>query len=726
MRKRIQLRMMTTIIVLIMTIVSIMAPLTVCAQSNDEQTSGRRVVRIGWHEPPYFMIDQNGRKSGYSYEYQRKVAAYTRWEYDYVEGTWSELLEKLKKGEIDVLGNISYSEERAKEILYTSIPMGTEAYYVFISRDNEEITSDDLSSLNGKRIGVTKGSIQKDYFIEWEKNHGVRVDLVELTTPDEESMKKLGKELDGFVTVDVYGKSEDSVPLCKIGSSDFYFAVNKNKPEILTELDEALNRIQDENKYFDQQLYDKYLKINENNRYMSTDEKKWLSDHKTIKVGYQNNYLAFCAQDPSTGELTGALKDFLDYAADTFENAHLIFEPVCFETVAEAIDALKKGDIDCMFPSNLTSYDAETLGVMMTPTLMHTEMDAVVRESEQKEFIKKKHVNVAVNEGNTNYDLFISEKYPSWNRKYYKDTPTGLEAVANKEADCVIISNYRYSNISKQCERLHLTTVYTGVDMDYSFAVCDGNMELYSILARVTDVVPDAIIHSALTYYSTEDVKTNFIDMIKDNLVIILAVISVVLFIILILVLRSIKAEKKIREGKHLLKDLNRRVFVDALTSVRNKGAFSNYMEKLQERLDQGEEFEFAIGMFDCNNLKNINDEYGHDKGDIYLKAACQLICKVFDHSPVFRIGGDEFAVVLEKNDFINREELLSQFEERRKEISDSADNKWEEIHIAVGIAVYDPENDSGATDTMRRADKIMYDNKRIVKEQEKEINTKK
>ena len=188
----------------------------------------------------------------------------------------------------------------------------------------------------------------------------------------------------------------------------------------------------------------------------------------------------------------------------------------------------------------------------------------------------------------------------------------------------------------------------------------------------------------------------------------------------MILLLRSIKAERRVAEEEYLVKDLNKRVFVDALTFVRNKGAFNDYIQKIQARIVHDEEVTFAIGIFDCNDLKKINDKFGHDKGDIYLKTACQLICKVFHHSPVFRIGGDEFAVVLQGDDFDNREELVKLFEERSKEVNAASQNKWEEIHMAHGIAVYDPGVDSSANDTVRRADKIMYENKRLEKEKSK------
>ena len=165
---------------------------------------------------------------------------------------------------------------------------------------------------------------------------------------------------------------------------------------------------------------------------------------------------------------------------------------------------------------------------------------------------------------------------------------------------------------------------------------------------------------------------------------------------------------------KDHISDLNKQVYVDALTSVKNKGAFTNAVEVLQKQLDEGQtRSDFAIGMFDCDDLKSINDRYGHDKGDAYLKTACRLICSVFQHSPVFRIGGDEFAVILRNDDYENREELIRSFHEKAEEISASTPNKWEQVSIAMGVAEYDPQSDLLVIDTVRRADRIMYADKR-------------
>ncbi len=709
------MRIMPAVCLLLIFLVLFSVPAAVGAAEKDKKT-----VRVGWHEVPYFITDADGRRSGYSYEYQCKLAAYTGWNYEYVEGSWSELLQMLMDGEIDLLSDVSYLEERAENILYSSIPMGTEAYYVYVSPDNTEITAEDYTALNGKTVGVARDSFQKEEFLTWADSHGIQVDLREMTCPEEESLSLLGKELDAFVTMDVYGDPDVAVPISKVGSSDFYFALSKDRQDLLPELDAAMNRIQDEDKFFNQELHEKYLRNEHTDRYLSDSEKDWLAQHGPIRVGYQDNYLAFCAKDPATGELTGALKDYLDYASTALENGRLDFTSVAFATPQDAMDAMERGEVDCVFPANLTDYDSERLGVVATPPLMRTEMDAVVREADQKEFVRKKNVTVAVNKGNTNYELFLADHYPGWKVAYYDDTPAGLEAVANGEADCVVISNYRYSNISKQCEELHLTTVYTGVDIDYCFAVTKGNTELYSILSRVTNAVPDAPVHKALTYYSTEDVKTSFADLIKDNLLTVLLAIAIILLIFLILLMRSIRMERRAREGAHMVNDLNRRVFVDALTSVRNKGAFDEYIRQLQEKVDANEAMEFAVGVFDCDDLKRVNDQYGHDKGDLYLKAASSLICRVFQHSPVFRIGGDEFAVILQNDDLRNREELVKTFEEEQKKITSSVESRWEEVSVALGIAVYDPELDHSVSDTARRADQIMYENKRLGKAAQK------
>lgn len=168
---------------------------------------------------------------------------------------------------------------------------------------------------------------------------------------------------------------------------------------------------------------------------------------------------------------------------------------------------------------------------------------------------------------------------------------------------------------------------------------------------------------------------------------------------------------------KVYIDDLNSLAYADALTSVHNKGAFDIYMRELGATMKDSEEpTKFAIAMFDCDELKAINDRYGHDKGDIYLKTASHLICRVFQHSPVFRVGGDEFAAILKGEDYENREKLVNLFEMRCDEACASAQEEWREVRVSRGIAVYNPKEDSSPDDVTRRADRLMYEHKRARK----------
>ena len=164
---------------------------------------------------------------------------------------------------------------------------------------------------------------------------------------------------------------------------------------------------------------------------------------------------------------------------------------------------------------------------------------------------------------------------------------------------------------------------------------------------------------------------------------------------------------------KVYINDLNNLAYSDALTSVHNKGSFDVYIREMQVRInDPDQNVEFAVGIFDCNRLKLVNDRFGHDKGDIYLKAASSLICQVFHHSPVFRTGGDEFAVIMQNDDYRNREALMSTFVKKSAELNASASDQWEQVSVAMGVAAYDPTTDKSVDDVIRRADRLMYKNK--------------
>lgn len=675
-----------------------------------------KVVRVGWFDSSYNNIDGSGRRTGYSYEYQQKIAAYTGWNYEYVEGNWGQLVQKLINGEIDMLGGVSYTEARANVVQFSSYPMGTEEYYLFINGDKVAEYNEDFSYFNGKKIGVNKQSVQLEFFKEWEKQHNIQTELVELPDGESKSMKLLKDgEIDGFVSMDNYLSVENIVPVVKIGYSDFFFAVSKKRSDILDELNVAMGKIQDENRYYGDELFIKYIRNSRAITYLTHDEQQWLSEHKTIRVGYVDDYLAYCAKDKETEQVTGALKDYLRKARTSFSNGILNFETKAYDSISDAMSAMQRGEVDTVFPSNLSVYDAEEAGVLITPSIVNANLYLVVRASNVEYLKDMQYIKVAVVGGDDNFESIVKTKYSDWQIYNCDNVHACIRDVANGKAEGFLISNYRYNSISRLCSQYHLVALDTAKDLDFRFAVKKGDMELYSIVAKTTNIVPTSYVHASLTKYFSEEGKMTVWELICDNKAIVIFLITLIISMLWLIVVqnRLIRAKNEAKKHSMKVRELSHRVFVDALTSVRNKGGYDDYILHLKERIKKKDVVEFGICMFDCDNLKVINDKYGHEKGDVYLKTAAKAICEVFQHSPVFRIGGDEFTLILLNEDFKNRTELINLFKVNCNTVNEQAKNDWEQIHISIGCAVSELSNMASVDDVLRKADQLMYENKR-------------
>jgi diguanylate cyclase (GGDEF)-like protein len=592
-----------------MMVVNTMLPLGAFAQET-----GPEVVRVGWYESAFHHTDEFGRRSGYGYEYQKRIAIYTGWTYEYVEGSWSELLEKLIAGEIDLLTDVSYTEERAEKILYSAEAMGSEGYHVFIAPDNPEIRPDDFSTLNGKRVGVNKNSIQEQLFLDWARNHDVTPEIVESTEKTPVLLEMLASgEFDALVTLDTYGNSADVVPVWKVGFAESYFGINKNRPDLKQELDVAMNRLFEDNRDFNQQLTEKFNKASSVNSFLTPEEKDWVSEHGTIRVGYRDSFLPFCDLDAKTQTLNGSLADYLEFARTAEKNAQLSFETTAFATTGDALQALAEGEIDSIFPLSLSSYDGEKYGVIITEPLVTTEMYAVVRTADRQGISRDQELTVAVIKDNYNYDTFLMDNFPNWKIAYYDDTESAFKAVADGKADAGLVSNYRISRVSDLIEKYKLSALTTGEVMDISFAVRQEDDCLYSILNKVTGLIPDATVNALLTNYSFRDDRITFGEFIRDNLIYFIIAVAVIAVIILLLVIRNLKIQAKEEEGRQIISEAER----DPLTNLYNWNFFLVYAGRLYH--EHPEKPMDAVVM-NIDRFHSVNALHGREFGDNVLR----------------------------------------------------------------------------------------------------------
>ncbi|MBR2216139.1 MAG: GGDEF domain-containing protein [Selenomonadaceae bacterium] len=173
---------------------------------------------------------------------------------------------------------------------------------------------------------------------------------------------------------------------------------------------------------------------------------------------------------------------------------------------------------------------------------------------------------------------------------------------------------------------------------------------------------------------------------------------------------------KELTTTKQEAKEMKAMAHRDSLTGIRNKTAYDKEVQRLEWEMADGKA-RFGIAMIDLNFLKRINDTYGHDRGNAAIIAVCNMVCDTFAHSPVFRIGGDEFAVILEYKDYEQIEQLTEAFNARLEELASEPNlEPWERISASLGYAVYDPTIDSSVDNVFKRADKAMYSRKKEMK----------
>ncbi|MBQ6126635.1 MAG: EAL domain-containing protein, partial [Erysipelotrichaceae bacterium] len=645
------------------------------------QNSEQKVVRVGWYESTFHRTDQFGRKSGYGYEYQQRVAVFTGWTYEYVEGSWSELFEMLVEGKIDLLSDVSYTPERAEKILYSALGMGSEDYHAFIAPDNTEIRPDDFSTFNGKRVGVNKNSIQEQLLIEWAKNRDVHPQIIELSVKTPELLEMLAKgEIDVLVTLDTYGNSADVIPVCKIGSSDFYFGINKNRPDLKKELDTAMNRMVENNRDFNQQLTEKFNKASAVNSFLTAEEMKWVNDHDVIKVGYRDDFLPYCDFNEESNALAGALSDYLNYAKTCEKNADLNFETRPFTTSEEAIKALKNGEVDCIFPINLTAYDAEQLGMIITDPFVTTDMYVAVRTADHQGVSPDMEMTVAVLKGHPNHETFLKDYFPNWKIQYHDSSEENFKAVKSGEADCTLISNYRLNRVSDLCIKNKLSTLATGESMGLCFALNRKDDSLYSILNKIIHLYPDTAINSSLTGYSFLDEKVTFADYLRDNLIYVVLGVAIIALIITALALRSARFEANANARRQLISETER----DPLTSLYNWNFFIAYVNRLYH--EHPEKHMDAV-VINIDRFHSINDLHGHDFGDTVLNTMGKEIQTFLDENEgiACRAGADRFDIYsLHREDW---RKVLDHFQKKINELSVSAS-----IRLRMGVKPWQEE----------------------------------
>ena len=498
-----------------------------------------RTVRVGWYEGNYNTTEPDGQKRGYSYEYQQAVAAHTGWKYEYVEGSWAELMSMLKKGEIDLLGGISYAEERSDSMLFSELPMGEDKYYFYVDPAHTDISISDLSTLNGKRIGMLPDSVPARMFHEWEKSHGVSAQQVDITGADDVRQKLQNHEIDGFILNESPQWERDNISaVLLIGGSYNYFAISKKRPDLKEELDQAMQKIVKEDPFYIDDLYKRYCSANSLET-LTDEEQNWLEQHGAVRIGYLKNDVGVSFADTESGETVGIINDYVSLASGCLGEQAIEFQLTGFDSQEEELQALKDNRIDMIFHMNQNPYEAEQNDIILSNTVF--EVNVAVLTGVEK-FDEDKKNTVAVSRSNLLGKWYISFNYPFWKIKEYDSSAEVEKAVQSGEADCFVVKAGQSLKTLADCK---MRSVFLTKSSTSCFAVTRENTTLMNILNKTIQTLPDSRLSSQFYVYENEPGKVTLTEYIKDNLLVVsIGFIGAVLVIVWIIVYLLIKARK--------------------------------------------------------------------------------------------------------------------------------------------------------------------------------------
>ena len=521
-------------ILLCLVLYSTVLPFSVSAEGTKNRT-----VRVGWYEGTYNTTGSDGKKRGYSYEYQQAVAAHTGWKYEYVEGSWAELMSMLKSGEIDLMGGISYAEERSASMFFSELPMGEDKYYLYINPSDTDISASDLTTLNGKRIGVLPDTLSARRFYEWEKSHGVDTQKVDITSTNDARQKIQNQEIDGFVLNESPQWESDNIsPALLIGSSYNYFAVSKKRPDLKEELDQAMQRIEKENPFYAEDLYKRYLLANPI-EILTDEERNWLEQHGAVRIGYLKNDVGVSLVDAESEEPVGIINDYISLASDCLQEKNIEFQLKGFDSQEEELQALKDNRIDMIFHMNQNPYEAEQNDIILSNIVFEVNIAVITGV---KKFDENKENTVAVSKNNLLGKWYISFNYPFWKIKEYDSSDEVEKAVHSGEADCFVV---KAGQSLKTLEDSKTHSVFLTKSGDSCFAVTRENTTLMNILNKTIQTLPVSRLSSLFSVYENTPGKVTLAEYIKDNLrVVSISFVSVTLVIILIIVYLMLKARK--------------------------------------------------------------------------------------------------------------------------------------------------------------------------------------
>lgn len=540
------------------------------------ETVPAKVVRVGSFENTFNYVNEKGIRKGYGYELLQTLSGYTGWQFEYVTCDWSDCFEKLKNGEIDILGGISYTEDRAEEMLFSDEPMGEEKYYLYADLSREDITASDFKTLNGQKIGVLMGTEPEVMLTEWEEKYDLKTQHVNIANSEDVKQKLANREIDCFVSLEESFWADLGIStITRVGSSGIYYAINKDRPDLKEELDNAMRALEDADPFYTADLYKRYFSL-DYTPILTGEEKTWLKEHGAIRMGFLTGDSGVSTYNPSTGEITGTITDYIQFAKDCLGNQELEFQMVGYDSKEAELNALKSGEIDMVFHFDQSPNLAEEYRVACTNTTWTSTMMAVTNK---QHFNENQANRVAVPQNKLSLTRYIAVYYPQWEIVDCAAQEDAARLVKDGQADCFVTGVSSQENYSKKYD---FYSVLLPNPAKSCFAVNSGNRHLLSILNKTIKAMPTNMLTGSLAMYKSSSRKVTLSEFIRDNFFMVLLVSSIFVAVILLAILKLLrkarKAEAAARKAANDTQELNAKLQIAAENAESANRAKSTFL----------------------------------------------------------------------------------------------------------------------------------------------------
>lgn len=526
------------IVLTALTALSAAAPVPALADQSEQQV---KTVRVGW------LVSSEGfqegtpgeRLSGWGYEYLQTLSYYTPgWKYEYVSGTFTELMDMLEAGEIDLMPNISYSEERAQKLLFSSNPEGTERYYIYARPDRDDLATGDLQALQGLTIGCNPGVMQTFVGQQWLADEGITCTYKEIASGGGLFDALANGEVDAIIMNDTIS-SPNASPMFYVGSSDYYFAVPKVRPDLMDDINAAMAAIARFNPRYNDEVKANYSAQNSGSSSLDGAETSWLkANGNTITIGYLKNQLPYCTQNDD-GEMEGSLASLATTLRDKFG---ITVKTVAISNNKQMVKALSNGTIDVALPLFRDYWLAEQKGVVQSNPMGTVSLTAIHSSNNLNRDLKK----IACTQSAIVNRLELESLFPDATITEYPNGGEALKALNKGEASCIIVPSTRLETIRDTYDIEDFETQELTNTAQLSCLISRGKPELLGIINKGIVNAGESLSASSYspTSYSAQE-SDAFRLLYRNRIVISAVVICILLTGIVILVWSLHRAQKE-------------------------------------------------------------------------------------------------------------------------------------------------------------------------------------